>query len=316
MQHPIQTDIFSVQCPLRSKNKTNYGQHFHLYHGAKFRDTCDKIEQKNIQELRQLKINFNRLELLYKEALTDAEKNKAENEMKILKLQSEYDRVFSQNIVLEEKHDILYKLAKSYLENNSKSSSEDLNEASGSNPSHRDEKEVEVVENRGENNAKEAWNINKLRGFKRKKSTPTHSTNHIQSVEEPVVHENNDEPPTVSPKSTGQNSGQDQPTNSERYCHYFVNKGHCNYEARSGNKCKYLHKTAPLCKFGVNCSTQKCMFSHPRTKPDQRSPWNQSATNFLDQRNLQSMTNPWLALNPWALPMHNVNWQMTHPIRN
>ena len=83
----------------------------------------------------------------------------------------------------------------------------------------------------------------------------------------------------------------------EKYCHYYVNYGKCNYESKSGNKCKFAHEVAPLCKSGINCNRMKCMFSHPRPL----------STNFLSN-NYQYMS-PWQVMphltqkqpvpNPW-----------------
>ena len=74
-----------------------------------------------------------------------------------------------------------------------------------------------------------------------------------------------------------------------KYCHYFVNQGWCKYEDRTGFKCKFEHKVAPMCNFGINCSRPKCMFSHPNVN---------GANPFLG-RNLPQMINPWQTVNPW-----------------
>ena len=81
------------------------------------------------------------------------------------------------------------------------------------------------------------------------------------------------------------NKSEEPRATSKRYCHYFVNYGKCNYEEKSGNKCKFTHQTAPLCKSGINCSRLKCMFSHP--KP-------QNQTSFL--ANQVPIIHPWQIL--------------------
>ena len=75
---------------------------------------------------------------------------------------------------------------------------------------------------------------------------------------------------------------------SSRYCHFYVNFGNCQFEQRTGRKCKFQHKQAPLCKSGINCSRLKCMFSHP--KPQAQKP-------FLGQQ--IPMMNPWQMIPPW-----------------
>ena len=49
-----------------------------------------------------LKNNFQRLEALYQEALDESNKIKAEYEVKLIKADEDYTRIFSQNEVLKE----------------------------------------------------------------------------------------------------------------------------------------------------------------------------------------------------------------------
>ena len=166
----------------------------------------------------------------------------------------------------------------------------------------------------------DGWRTNNLRGFKRKdvkanNVNPEDDTeiNPNHSTQSTPVHQNNRT--DDSSESQGQN---------KRYCHYFVNTGKCDYEAKTGSKCKYMHKSAPICHSGVNCTRQMCMFSHPRVRPQQRSTTNTpSQGNFLgEMRSFPQTINPWQIqniMNPWSFPMQqinpwnfanqNVNWQ-------
>ena len=86
-----------------------------------------------------------------------------------------------------------------------------------------------------------------------------------------------------------------------RYCHYYVNMGNCNFKERTGVKCKYEHKQAPMCNQGTSCTRSKCMYSHPKT------PGNRNQNNFLGQ-----MINPWTMINPWMNQSPNP-WNVQNP---
>ena len=59
-------------------------------------------------------------------------------------------------------------------------------------------------------------------------------------------------------------SSPDRKREKDNYCHYYVNTEKCDYEERTGNKCRFDHKPAPLCSFGLRCNRNKCMYIHPR----------------------------------------------------
>ena len=99
------------------------------------------------------------------------------------------------------------------------------------------------------------------------------------------------------PDSDSNSSGSEHDAYKGKYCHYFVNKGRCNYEERSGLKCKFEHKVAPMCNFGISCSRIKCMFSHPKINGNSG---NNGNTGFLgNSRSFPTMMNPWQMVNPW-----------------
>ena len=47
-----------------------------------------------------------------------------------------------------------------------------------------------------------------------------------------------------------------------QYCLYFNNFGQCTFDKENGRKCKFLHKRAPMSKFGSRCNKEKCKYSH------------------------------------------------------
>ena len=103
------------------------------------------------------------------------------------------------------------------------------------------------------------------------------------------------EPPSSQPPISPSSVDTEEDTNDSRYkgryCHYFVNQGHCKHEERTGSRCKFEHKPAPMCNFGTSCSRIKCMFSHPKIPGSQTA---HTANTFLGPA-----MSPWNMMNPW-----------------
>ena len=177
-----------------------------------------------------------------------------------------------------------------------------------------------------------AWATNKFRGFKRvSPSAPS-----LQSKVPPASSPDTAAPPRPAqapPSCTGprsaqlsvnerlQNIARNNPTtrpNSDaaepKYCHFFTNYGRCNFEEKTGKKCKFLHKIAPMCKKGLSCTRTRCMFTHPNTG-GQISPFLGTETQFQNNRT------PWPQLiNPFSNPLNLVSmnpFQMStvHPFQ-
>ena len=144
----------------------------------------------------------------------------------------------------------------------------------------------------------------KMRGFKRLSPTTSSIPNHTLTTKQkgentqkrkqsspPVPHQSPPPTPTPPPPSPQPRSSTESSTNSVRgkYCHYYVNTGKCTFEAKTGKKCKFEHKRAPMCIFGINCARPKCQFSHPNINGN---------GNFLGTRSLNNLM-PWQIINPW-----------------
>ena len=205
----------------------------------------------------------------------------------------------AENEALKEKVDILFKLGRSYIDNVTRK-----NENSKESEDNAEEDVIKVEEENIEN--LQAWTKNKMRGFKRatsaSRATPkTFAPDKKKSIAPPTVPQPAPQtrptpppprpapPPAAAPESDNPYRG--------KYCHYFVNAGKCNYKERTGYKCKFEHKIAPMCNPGMNCSRTKCMFSHPKVN------------NFLgNTRAMNPMMNPWQLgqmINPWMTPPTN-----------
>ena len=244
-------------------------------------------------ELKLLKSNFERLELMYHEALDEVNTVRSEYEAKIVTAHDEFRTVKAENEVLKEKVDVLFKLGRSYLNNNNKKQ-----EKSSENSVTTNEDIVvidEVVEEAGELENLQAWTQNKMRGFRRVDPTKPSIHKNVSSTESNFIPRQR--PSTRAPNGTSSTPSSLPPSSSGtgddayrgKYCHYFVNEGKCRYEERTGNKCKFEHKQAPMCNFGTSCSRSKCMFSHPKI------PGSQNNHSFLGQ-----VISPWNLPNPWT----------------
>ena len=144
----------------------------------------------------------------------------------------------------------------------------------------------------------QSWNNKKLRGFKRKSVAFSEDNRNIsQNVDDAQDSVIKSSEPTID--QIEDQHGQSQGTQKRRYCHFFVNNGKCNYEEKTGSKCKFLHEKAPMCNAGIRCSRQRCMYSHPKMNTIQ---------NFLagPMKNHpgDSVPIPWQMINwnPWNTP--------------
>ena len=151
-----------------------------------------------------------------------------------------------------------------------------------------------------------------MRGFKRVDPTSQSTNQKQQPLKTPPVRNQPEakEPSRnqAPPASNSQNeSGQET---RKKYCHYLSNYGRCNFEERSGDKCKFSHDQAPMCNSGINCSRFKCMFSHPRQQGSNNN-------NFLGQaRNMNQWMNPWEMMAPWMNQMNQNQNQFQNPWNN
>ena len=316
---PDETNNFQCfECKYSSKSKHTFKIHFQEKHGSK----SGNIASKLLEKLKSVEDNLENKEkdLLqwtkkYEDLVTELSKTKkdinsmkVDYEIKLNEMNQKFSSAYADNVVLKERNDILFKMSKSYLDKFEKevdSSKKPTNNQTGV-ISHLEalvvEREPEVVEvtqipseslitagiERPNNNVSVyssipfslPSNINNVP----KKTNQEHVTEG-QSVN---IHLNNNEP------------SHERNETSNRFCHFFVNYRRCNYEERTGRKCKFIHKAAPLCRNGTNCQRQKCMYSHPQT---------QGQKGFLT--NQMSMMNPWQMLPPW---IHQPQpQQLTHP---
>ena len=301
-------------CSFKTKEKAIFGEHYKHKHGSEA--PTKKLEEEN----RILKNNFERLEGMYHDSLEEVNQVKSEYESKVIIANDNFTVIQAENEVLKEKIDILFKLGRSYLNRNtSTNKNEERNEEN-------EEDEIEVIEEEADNiESLQEWTKNKMRGYKRgnpaskatsqgpskelpkskpsatpnippkkgggaSKSKPTQPINSGNRSQNPT--EDNSPNPTnhPTPPESQVEAGEDRFRG--KYCHYFVNQGRCNFEERSGFKCRFEHKAAPMCNFGANCSRTKCMFSHPKLTGGNNT--------FLgNTRGFTPIPNPWQMINPW-----------------
>ena len=231
-----------------------------------------------------------------------------------------------ENEALKERIDILFKLGKSYVEANNIQlshetlSSEDTNDSVSNTLPNKDNEIVEIV---SDETANTSWNSNRLRGFRRKNHnvTFTDQVNTTDNSKNPENNEVTSQCPNEEVKSHHNvrsnpiNNSPDQSNNSRpRYCHYFSNFGNCEFEEKSGLKCKFLHERAPMCNAGLNCSKMKCMYSHPKPPSTQsvRRNFLGNPVNFGPFMNPRQQGN---SMNPWMHQLMPV-WQHQNNLRN
>ena len=301
---------------MQDQTQTNFGKHYKETHGSKAKNsTVDTMDaSKGNEEYRILKNNFERLEVMYQDSLEEVNKVKSEYEARLIKANDDYDVVKSENEVLKEKVDVLFKLGRSYINNSSKK----VENTDTINVQGAQEDEIQVLpteEGEGTDNLEDlqAWSVNKMRGFRRnnpasnsipKKPDPPKNSKPDKKKESAIPSPPSGPPPASAPPTQTPRPAERTTTTAAitveeqneiqavKYCHYFVNRGSCRFEERTGSKCKFEHSVAPMCSFGINCSRHKCMFSHPKMPA--------TAQNTFLGRNFPVM-NPWQMnmMNPW-----------------
>ena len=227
-----------------------------------------------------------------------------------------------ENEELKEKVEILFKLGRSYItkaESANTNSNESVSEQTTNPTQERQEPEPRIEEEMASNNLEDlgSWMMNKSRGFKRVSpsansqptSRPQTTSGSTSSPGTPgsvssvpgatsraslTVNERLERIARNNPTSNDTIPSNPTPEERRQYCHYFSNFGKCNYEARTGRKCQFEHRVAPMCQRGTACSRTKCMYTHPNMG-------GRNDSTFLG-RNMtpyQSMMNPFM--NPWGM---------------
>ena len=304
-------------CSFKSKDKEGFGKHFKDIHksnhkkkdnteGLNEEDKSPSDENKELkEEIKVLKSNFERLQLMYHQSLDEVNKVKSEYEAKVMVANDSYRVVKTENEVLKERVDVLFKLGRSYLNNSEtkkKEAAEDIEEEIIEADKTEDAEDLENLEE---------WTKNKLRGFRRvdptkpsNKQTKNSSTKAKTTAEvHPPPPQSKAPPKEATPKTSNgtENFEREENNYKGRYCHYFVNVGNCTFEERTGIKCKYEHKQAPMCNQGTSCTRVKCMYSHPKLQG------NRNQNNFLGQT-----MNPWAMMNTWMNQTPNP-WNAPNP---
>ena len=301
-------------CTFESKDKNDFGNYYKDNHGheatklAQDKFTINDENKKLLLELKEIKSNYERLESLYHDSLDEVNQVRADYEAKIIHLNENNEVLKTENNVLKEKVDILFKLGRSYINNATRSANKSVVEREESekhSDAINDVDSIEVIEviegNTTNTESLKEWTKMKMRGFKRlspaappiPNPNPTSSRHNDEKLEKRKRSGTEDPPPSPpSSPAPPQSASAGSPTTYERkrYCHYYANTGRCNFEEKTGKKCKFAHEQAPMCNSGISCSRPKCMFSHPKINGND---------NFLGHmRPLNNMV-PWQIINPW-----------------
>ena len=317
-------------CDFKCDKRDQLLSHYRKEHKKKPDDDSEKTDKEVStdfkEEHRQLKNNFERLSTLFQESLEEVDKVKSEYTAKLLEATEKYRVTLKENEELKEKVEILFKLGRSYIDRvdpvNSKARTDKPDQRTTPEGDHVVEEPEPETESENLENLS-AWSTNKYRGFRR--VSPT------SKAEPKKVKENSStSPPTrASPNPRGsppapearpgqgpattvnerlqnlaRNSYSDNGDSprSIQYCHFFTNYGKCNFEEKTGYKCKFEHKVAPMCQNGTACNRIKCMYTHPNSG-GRNTAFLERSSEHNNMSPWQSMMNP--LMNPWNLMTMN-----------
>ena len=247
---------------------------------------------------------------MYQDALDDNNKTKDGYEAKVIDLEERLLAERKENESLKERNDILYKLGDGYIKQvegkQTKSMQDKNNKNNGQaqsvvNPDGSGIAEIVVI---SEDNDSASFSTQRMRGFKKSpRNTIEPARTDTNQTPRPVSDFSNDTIRHNDVRNDNNNDNDDRPSN--KYCHYFVNKGVCKFEENTGRVCKFLHKVAPMCREGLSCSRSKCMFSHPKPNGNQ-VPFLRNLSNFPPLMNPWGMMPQWMqqstgqnTVNPW-----------------
>ena len=309
-------------CTFETEDKTTFGKHYkekHWFQATKIAKKDKLIDDKATKKLRkdykELKNNFDRLESMYHDSLEEVNQVKSEYESKLIIANDSFTVIKTENEVLKEKVDVLFKLGRSYL-NNTKNTQEEINgKEQKKDTQPKDTKHIVEEDDAEDIESLDAWTKNKMRGFKRVDPTappqPTPPPSRSRLPKEPPA------PPrrtatdtnTTPTPAESNNDSESESRFKGKYCHFFVNSGKCPFEERTGDKCKFEHKSAPMFNFGISCTRPKCMFSHPNVN---------GSNSFLGPiRGFKPMMNPWQMSNPWmTIHPNQIQNQQNQPWTN
>ena len=230
---------------------------------------------------------------------------------------------------------MLYKLGQSFIEKN-KIQLNSQEAASLTQSQSTPDDVLEVTSEITYTNQNGSWTQEKLRGFK-KKTSPSSvdegprlvqlSDSNNRDNEASNDREELPKKVQISDKQIGftevNNKNKEE---SQRICHYYASTGRCNFEDRTGLKCKFAHmpiggpRSRPMCQMGINCSRPGCTFSHPRINTMWREPgrflgnWNAIINPWQNQMEGSAQMNP----NQWPpQSFQNMqNWNMQNMQQN
>ena len=312
-------DDCDFTCDKRGKLITHFRNN-HVEKNPAEKEGEDGLEETTLkEEHRQLRNNFERLNTLFQESLEEVDRVKSEYTAKLLDTNERFRVTLKENEELKEKVEILFKLGRSYIDKvEVQPVSEERVDKGQDIPSTKDgrteEPEAELIEDDLESLS--TWTTNKFRGFRRvspttkaQKSKESASETRAPPSQRPSTGPSDPPPGPAKTPSTSVNerlqnlarSDSPQAVTNQQYCYYFTNYGNCYFEEKTGQKCRFEHKVAPMCQNGTACSRLKCMYTHPnmggrnedflgRNSGFQNAaPWPQMMNQYMNPWNILNM---------------------------
>ena len=331
LKHAVPNKDSCFECDICSKefrNRDSLFEHWKKAHeerGEKSNEGGTNNEYVN-NEYASLKKNFDRLNALYQESKLEVEKVKAEYKVKLDEALDNFRRVTTENEELKERVDVLFKLGREYINKYDKDSDQTSRPPV-------DETTVGGNENQEQGNDRtQGWGRQKYRGFiqinsneSRRNLGPINGTGSNISQSKEIRGDLRKENSDFSSVENSQRkeasdysesryrfSGEEElgRRNNVQYCHFFTNYGRCQFEDKTGRKCRYEHSVAPLCQSGIACNRPKCMYTHPNISGRQTSFLNTGYPNSMGSYPMMNMN----MINPWSVTgINQQSQQMISP---
>ena len=249
------------------------------------------LERELVALRHELKFVKNRFDQVL-ESHNDIEKEmddmKKNYEEELVKVRNEFIKVKAEKEHFRVRNDLLQNMSKIIVEKclNSKVTDPEKNETADQKKAPIEDDDIGIFMERMKKNKEQGYRrVSPSEQSAKLKEQAKHTRNTsdnktARNVEEPLNHEEVEDAIPLSEEN-------------EQFCHFFNNYKKCTFEQNTGKKCKFVHRPAPYCEYGDQCSRTKCMYRHKK----QTGGRDRDGERFLGQMN---------SFNPYMIP----NWGM------
>ena len=264
---------------------------------------ASKLEEENIilkRTVRTLEENYDRIITMFQKQQNESKDKALAYRIEIEASAESFRVVKAENEKLKEVNEVQHKLWKIFVdkfEKDEASKKTPINGNTGTgdkapNPAKVDDSPSDEEDIDLETSYEEWLRDTRSRGFKRT-SPMSNSAERNGNPDQPEEARN--------ARSSGHSDSNQVPQprpDHVQYCHNWNNYGKCTYQG-----CRFLHQTAPTCKFDGDCRRTKCMFSHKKQNMNFLA--NKSKTTRAPMSAWGSMIPPWSSPFPFPNPWQN-----------